>query len=1781
MTNPRYPRNPSRILTTAFKMGMAITLALARDRITDQTRPLYYGLGNRIKGMVGIWDEYKRRFKQTVDDRCPDASVLLKAEHNIRRNFSRILLKTSVRYGNTEKRRVKREEGNKKYLNILWDYSGSRLRDVVKARYFFPQPVLIEVIKGKAKYGYHGSSKTPFYPVSHNHLPELDFGDMIRSPLMELCRQCLKYGVPIKAAKKYIDMLLHRLIPFLDYVYTERRSGRPNYVRGGLQELRAVVELIKMEYGTRNGTRPSITSEIQEAVSYDPHSEDDHAPDTDEAESQNVESGEKPKTHFLRDVITQAASEDIVLTTGDLPNVDFLTAQDSEELLRLAKEERRRIGTRIHRFVSRNFQSPLSLNGVIHHGTGMAYDDSGLVLLSEVPIDRGRGRVDLVLARVRQLTRVDGAHAPIICEPFMLIELKTKSAFDFDIYGVPSKSKDKNNIVCEFILERKPLTDEEWETVLANTPDKYEKGQLNAYETTTLADYEQVMKRDNDRQEKLAKAVLVVDSHQDWRNIQQVILPLVQQAYDGCVEGTLSEGDYLIPSDGKVRPRIAMRMLSVVKPNTDELSLKPPVSLQPFNKRADDDKEFILYLTVTGRGSQAQSAAAIAERWHGLEYLHKIAQRRHRDVHWFDLAGEYTDPVLREKQFRLSYHKKGVRQFFRQRVQVEDLSDRVRDFIYDGSPLNIFRSYIFNIVKGSRRPIIVVSGWETLRRSTPDSHSKYLDELATMLIQYIPDRSTILWFARPVPLAQNNKIYGTRCVAPFYQGTLWQSFVDTIIWNIPAPPDRSEARAPTNDHERVRIIECKNKDLDVKRIEVEPLRGWGEGFRPGGRKERFVYHLGSGFQPQQSGVYVDRQIEVAMKLIPHLVSKNEYGSRPKSDFSLKIEQVTAGYDSPRGEQPMMSFNPTQIYAQYDENHEEMESREEEVDGRFRPLFVMGAINRQREYRPMELDVLPPRRTTRPPTEYYLSAIEVEDIELALTELRHLRDVITFLRRDDRCHINELLERISEVILDVSDSETVFSLMSRLRLVRQTLESHVLSREIWERLLPLRSLTPRQLSKTQKDHVIAIQKRHPDILLVTGNHLFLLILTALSPDTSETYQDTLHILWGYVQPWHLMTLELRPSYPKHHTTGRSVLDRHRLLERLKQRVIDHNRSLDLHTSLTNVRFGQIIAVSSPELTGLPALWLFFQRTPGVSQMNAALLNPRGIGYTMDLQELVHEMVSDRTYWSESDLSLLSGHARLRGNESRVPVMIAEQHGVRALWTFDEEYERWSPVGRLHYTTRRFEDVTLLRTITLSADSQLKPVACDDVRQPIHKTEDLIDIALLILHKALEGCIHATCTVSLDMEERLYKVSFNERDTDQPIGELLINRTADLLEILRRPDIDCEPVHVKGQRLIWNRFRDITYDDIGLIRPWVNREDPFPGMALKLPSTADELLDATKDFDFTLELYHDPWTCPLRHISQEMIQKAERHAKGVKPQYMHRYVRSYAEPEHVSDEPGVHHGSCWRIDIKTPHTLTPQLKELVETRFTDTLVRSLLSFQEMVFQSQEEKDKFMTHTFKLELRKKCIKEAQESWHVRELLQEVTGKKYDPEIPGVYLVSPDRWTPMFSIEPERVVMQLKDRLLDEDIEVVIEEAHVALKPSDEVRELLEREMMKALEIRGVIADRRLISAIQGEIEIRMEIAGVEQEGASVEVMGVMIARDEVGGRVLFVELFTGDETHRIPMTQHLHSIGGKMDLEEFEDYVKGELNDFNLSDDDIEYIMMECTEIMKNEGFLGERD
>ncbi len=161
------------------------------------------------------------------------------------------------------------------------------LRDILVPRYPFPDPDLYEIreypdgrkkilpksvadklpagkkVKTHIRAGYRGNSKNPRVLLSHPTLPALDFGDMIRAHLIELCRQCFIHNVPRNESQRYIRLLIHRLIPFLDWVYTQGKTGRKNFYPGADEELRRIVLEIRTHFATQSGRDEGISRKIE------------------------------------------------------------------------------------------------------------------------------------------------------------------------------------------------------------------------------------------------------------------------------------------------------------------------------------------------------------------------------------------------------------------------------------------------------------------------------------------------------------------------------------------------------------------------------------------------------------------------------------------------------------------------------------------------------------------------------------------------------------------------------------------------------------------------------------------------------------------------------------------------------------------------------------------------------------------------------------------------------------------------------------------------------------------------------------------------------------------------------------------------------------------------------------------------------------------------------------------------------------------------------------------------------------------------------------------------------------------------------------------------------------------------------------------------------------------------------------------------------------------------------------------------------------------------------
>lgn len=201
--------SPNIVLSRSLYSGLAALVRIASKRKNKRTQKFYQSINRQ-------WEQIRREIRKNKQARSRDFSVLQNAEANIRKQYLLMLWYSTKPYGNKETKRVLSwASGTVGPLNSLLNYAGARLRELAATRYPFPEPVFYQVrrksdgsekilsyqaaetvpqgdndriIRWKA--GYRGNANHPRVLLAHPTLPSLDFVDMIRSHVIEICRQC-------------------------------------------------------------------------------------------------------------------------------------------------------------------------------------------------------------------------------------------------------------------------------------------------------------------------------------------------------------------------------------------------------------------------------------------------------------------------------------------------------------------------------------------------------------------------------------------------------------------------------------------------------------------------------------------------------------------------------------------------------------------------------------------------------------------------------------------------------------------------------------------------------------------------------------------------------------------------------------------------------------------------------------------------------------------------------------------------------------------------------------------------------------------------------------------------------------------------------------------------------------------------------------------------------------------------------------------------------------------------------------------------------------------------------------------------------------------------------------------------------------------------------------------------------------------------------------------------------------------------------------------------------
>lgn len=775
----------------------------------------------------------------------PDFSHVTATENNIRKNGLDLLEENAAAYGCTETKRARKWYEEVGPLNQRLNAGGAALRECAVLDYPMGQGrQLIAEDGSETGYGYHGDSRAPAYNLIHKTLPELDFVDSVRYHIQVLNTDCYIFEVPVRDTRRYSNLFLLRARKYLDNIYTEHKYGEKGFRKGTLRILRELRNDIRRHYNTRSEDSPTVSS----SITY-------HQPTF--------------SMQFFRDAVAEAKRAGVdPLATGELERIlrpgtniipdakgklrPCLRTEDVEHIWKMATDRGRKIGSIVHGHITDLFDSFRSAGDAIRNDDRDRINRDTVRIVAELPLETklGKGRADLTVFR----REVAPQRLKTFYRPQMVVEIKTRSAFDFSLgYDIrPSESRARYGkpprVVPEFEVEPRPLTKKEWEAVVDEFPRQQTQQQLKAYADALSESFASVSGTEDCA--PVIKATLLIDPSTSNPESRKTIRALILHALD------------TIQTEGKIEERMVFKVdkqpadtemvLVVHKQNYSQDNIGevvPPEwrpAYDPLFGSGSRKMRFILHLSAASIGSSGKSAARISGYHHGMRLLYEIVHNKPQtDLVWFDLADDFQYGPLAEVRLRLrtpdEEHDSPEELYgLFERIRFEGLFSEIQRYLYEDGFLPDIRHHLGEPRDSDR--IIIVSGWDRIRESTPAPYRKRLNMLLGHILRQIPDieKTTILWFDLPVRYERVSSAYRMRCFLPFYDNSLLRGEVTEMMWNLPCPPpdvlDPDEwylpviPKTPMFDDIRT-IIKQKADGFEVSLAHVPPLANWADKFR--------------------------------------------------------------------------------------------------------------------------------------------------------------------------------------------------------------------------------------------------------------------------------------------------------------------------------------------------------------------------------------------------------------------------------------------------------------------------------------------------------------------------------------------------------------------------------------------------------------------------------------------------------------------------------------------------------------------------------------------------------------------------------------------------------------------------------------------------------------------------------------------------------------------------------------------------------------------------------------
>ncbi|MDF1537901.1 MAG: hypothetical protein P1Q69_03255 [Candidatus Thorarchaeota archaeon] len=904
------PMHPNKIIADAILKGLSATLELQRNIKTKKIDHLY-------KSSRETWMGHREAYRITNERGEADFQYITSAEAQLRDNMWRMLVEIATKYGCSEKLRVKNSDDTVGPLNQRFNAGGAAFRNFFMKMYPMQDPESYgkrtkRIGESRKKFrvaGYPESCYGPKVLLTHVDLAPLDFGDAIRSHLEYLETYCYIYDVPVADTRRYCELYMMQVRPFLDRIYSEHKCGKKGFRKGLDSVLHLLKEDIQKHYSIQQ-EKPTVTDSIeyprpQFSLSFFQNM-------IDQARSRGLQD---PSLDELERIANRGFEVD------DELKLPCLTEKDVGYIWKKAVRRAKILGSQIHRKISTLFPSPSSIPGIIFSKD--VGENQTCRIVSEVSIEtpKGKGKIDLILFK---RVAIDRGTRVVWC-PVFVLEIKTKLGFwltlqkrriDSDsrtIHGKPSR------VVAEFPLFTRSLTADEWAMIVNATPIESTRKQVKTYADALIEKYNECTGEDV---QSIPTGTVLVDASEKLDDIERVLSSLVTKSYESLLDQSSLQQRILFKTEGT--NNIAL----ITHPQDGSIRVDEPLpapwtpSYDPLGMTARGQDSFTLYLSPKTLDSSGESASWIARYHHGLQMLHEMRQDNpdSRTV-WVDLANEFNEPLLAEARLRLrpySYNENDIqksqpdyiRDFF-ESIEVIGIKDGILDAILNEQDVH---SVLSNQVPLEGKTHLVVSGWDTINDVIPSPHRKKQNRVLQEIIDYLSRTSSvsIVWFDSPVPSDEKSVPYSSRVLLPYYSNSPLSQVVTKIIWNVPVAPERFvspdswklpvASRTPMHDDIRSIIHHTRNS-LSVDLVLVSPLHRWSRRFENGGlgvlTKERDVDDVVPNSQTRE------RIKVLSFSLIPWLV-------RIFTDAKLVEEQDTT------------------LGKQYASIQEEFDSKEENV-----------------------------------------------------------------------------------------------------------------------------------------------------------------------------------------------------------------------------------------------------------------------------------------------------------------------------------------------------------------------------------------------------------------------------------------------------------------------------------------------------------------------------------------------------------------------------------------------------------------------------------------------------------------------------------------------------------------------------------------------------------------------------------------------------------------------------------------------------------------------------------